>query len=175
MQSNKWGSHCWEFCHTISFNYPINPLKSDKISYKMFYENLKNILPCNICRCSYTFFYDNFPIDDYLDDRHGVVYWVYIMHNIVNLKLNNEWKTLKEVILKYENNRARCGNIDTKDSQTLSDCQKQIKWNDEMEIFYGHIINKYEHKTIKKIANIIKNNTEHHDILKIIDNIENKL
>jgi hypothetical protein len=172
MQSNKWGNHCWEFCHTISFNYPISPLNSDKNAYKMFYENLKNIIPCNICKCSYAFFYDNFPIDNYLDDRHGVVYWVYTIHNIVNLKLGNNVVILKDVILKYENNRARCGNINTKDNDIISDCQKTIEWNDEMEMFYKRTINKYQQITIEKISSLIKNNCEHKDVLKIISNLQ---
>jgi hypothetical protein len=172
MQSNKWGKHCWEFCHNVSFNYPINPSKSDKDSHKLFYENLKNILPCSVCRCSYSFFYENFPIDEYLDDRHGVVYWLYIVHNIVNLKLNNELMSFKDVILKYENNRARCGNIDTKNTDILLECQKPIEWNDEMEIFYRYTITKYEKNTIKKLAKLLKYNPDHKDILKILKNIK---
>jgi hypothetical protein len=173
MQSNKWGKHAWEFSHYITFNYPIEPTQHDKESCRTYFENLKNILPCSICKNSYIFFYDNFPIDDYLNDRNGVVYWLYTIHNMVNYKLNNKSISFKSVILKYENNRARCGNINTKDTKKLKECQTLLNWNDEMENFYNKTIDKYETVTIKKILMLIKKNKKRQEIIDIILNLNN--
>ena len=50
MMTTIWGPPLWHVLHTISFNYPINPNKEQKINYYNFYNNLKNILPCKYCR-----------------------------------------------------------------------------------------------------------------------------
>lgn len=175
MQSNKWGKHAWEFSHYVSFNYPIEPTQNDKEYCRTYFENLKNILPCSICRNSFVFFYDNFPIDEYLNDRHGVVYWLYTIHNMVNYKLNNKSTPFKSIILKYENDRARCGNIDTKDEKKTKECQKPLEWNDDMEKFYNETMEKYEKLTIKKISLLIKNNKKRQEIIDIILNLNDDL
>lgn len=175
MQSNKWGSNAWEFLHTITFNYPRDPTYYDKIRYRVFFENLREILPCSICRKSFCLFYDYIPIDDYLEDRHGVVYWLYSIHNIVNLKLNNELFPLKEVIIKYENNRARCGNIDTKDDKKLKQCQKPLIWNEDMELFLRNAIDKYRDITLKKVYKLIKENGDRQEIINIKNSLKKYL
>jgi hypothetical protein len=170
MQSNKWGPDAWSLFHTMSFNYPLDPKQCDKDDYKSFFKTLTNILPCNICRKSYSFFYEKFPIDEYLDDRNGVVFWLFTLHNIVNLKLDKPTAELKDVVLKYENFRARCGNIDTTNKQKLEECQKPLKWNVEMEYFVDETMKKYNNMTVKKIADLLKNNPEREEIKNIIKN-----
>ena len=172
MQSNKWGPDAWSFFHTVTFNYPLDPKQCDKDAYKLFFENLKNILPCSICRNSYILLYDKFPIDDYLEDRIGVTFWLYTLHNIINLKLNKKMVDFRDVILKYENLRARCGNIDTTDTEKLKECQKKIEWNVEMKHFYDNTIKKYYNITTDKISFMLKNNTDRDEIKQIIANIQ---
>ena len=172
MQSNKWGPDAWSFFHTVSFNYPLDPKQCDKDAYKVFFESLKLMLPCSICRKSYNFFYDNFPIDNYLEDRNGVVYWLFILHNIVNMKLDKPTAKFRDVVLKYENNRAKCGNIDTSDTEKIKECQKPVKWNVGMESFVEDTFNKYNTVTIKNIAKMIKKNQDRDEIQHIIGNIE---
>ena len=86
MQSNKWGNHAWTYYHTITFNYPLDPQQEDKENYRTCFENMRKILPCNICRNSFNFFYCNLPIDEYLSDRNGITYRLYMIHNLINLK-----------------------------------------------------------------------------------------
>jgi hypothetical protein len=50
MMTSIWGPPLWHTLHTISFNYPVNPTKEDKINYYNFFISLKNILPCKYCR-----------------------------------------------------------------------------------------------------------------------------
>ena len=172
MQSNKWGPDAWSFFHTVSFNYPLDPKQCDKDAYKTFFENLKQMLPCSVCRKSYIFFYDNFPIDEYLEDRNGVVYWLFILHNIVNMKLDKPVAKFKDIVLKYENNRARCGNINTSNLEKLKECQKPIIWNVEMETFVENTFCKYNDITLKKVAKLIKHNQDRDEVKHIIKNID---
>jgi hypothetical protein len=161
MQTTKWGSSAWDFYHTLTFNYPENPNYTDKQNMKDTFELLKKMLPCSLCRVSFTFFCDHIPIDNYLDDRNGIVYWLYILHNLVNLKLNNKLYHLKDVILKYENNRAR-----------ENKCREKIEWNSSMELIYRDSIEKYQNDTIRMIATMICENRHIDDIKNIILNIE---
>ena len=50
MLTSVWGPSLWHYLHTMSFNYPVNPSKQDKICYKKFIYNLKTVLPCKYCR-----------------------------------------------------------------------------------------------------------------------------
>jgi len=172
MQSNKWGPLGWDFSHAITFNYPLNPSSDEKLNYKKYFESFGMVLPCKICSNSFNFLYKNLPVNKYLEDRNGITYWFFMMHNLVNLKLGNKVIGFKEVILKYENMRARCGNINTKDKSKVDECQKELKWNNEMEQFYNNTINKYRDITIKKIVKIIQKNKDKTDIQSILKNIE---
>ena len=54
MEPTIWGKHAWVFLHSISMNYPDKPSISDKKNYKDFFENLKFILPCEVCKKHYS-------------------------------------------------------------------------------------------------------------------------
>jgi len=43
MVTSTWGPAQWHFLHTMSFNYPINQTKVDKINYKNYILNLRNV------------------------------------------------------------------------------------------------------------------------------------
>ena len=50
MLTTVWGPAQWHYLHCISFNYPVNPTKSDKKHYKKYIYNLRYTLPCKYCR-----------------------------------------------------------------------------------------------------------------------------
>ena len=50
MLVSVWGPAQWHFLHTMSFNYPVNPTKEDRIHYREYMLNLENVLPCKYCR-----------------------------------------------------------------------------------------------------------------------------
>ena len=105
MQSDIWGTHLWEFLHTMCHDYPLKPTDEHKKTFKMFIASLTTLLPCCICRKSFTLFYNNIPIDAYLNDRQGVIFWMYIIHNIVNLKLGKRIFHFINAVKKYEQYR----------------------------------------------------------------------
>lgn len=52
MLTSVWGPSMWHTLHTISFNYPVDPTKNDKQSYRDYILNLKYVLPCGKCRAN---------------------------------------------------------------------------------------------------------------------------
>lgn len=111
MNVNKWGPGGWDFLHSITFNYPLNPTDSDKKYYSDFFKSIGNMLPCKYCRESYIIYYKYLPIDHFLDSREGVTYWFYTIHSLVNQKIYKNNIPFSDVIKKYENYRASCGTI----------------------------------------------------------------
>lgn len=111
MNVNKWGPGGWEFLHSITFNYPIEPSQDDKENYSNFFKSIGHMLPCKYCRDSYNIYYKYLPIDNFLDSREGVTYWLYIIHKLVNQKVYKDNTKFSDIIKKYENFRASCGTI----------------------------------------------------------------
>jgi len=178
MQTNKWGPSAWNFLHSITFDYPLEPNDEDRKHYIKFFKNMKNVLPCSLCRKSFSFFIRKFTIKNYVEDREGIVYWLFILHNLINLKLGHPIFNLKDCILNYENVRARCGKINIKDKNKIYECQKTIEWNNEFEKFHDRIINKYQNITVRRVCKMLKkykknNLNEPNDIENIIISMKN--
>ena len=85
MQTSKWGPPTWKAFHAIAHNY--NPGIHDKSDYINFYKTLGKVLPCKYCRESYTQFFSEIPITDYMSCQRDMTMWAYLMHNKVNDKL----------------------------------------------------------------------------------------
>ena len=50
MLTSVWGPSLWHSLHTVSFNYPLNPTKTQQKYHKQLLESLKYTLPCRHCR-----------------------------------------------------------------------------------------------------------------------------
>lgn len=164
MQSDKWGPSAWNYLHTLSFNYPIKPTLKDKQKYKILFDNLGDTMPCKFCRDSYKTYYSILLIDKFLDDRYGLTYWLFCLHNLVNIKLNKPIYNFELVVYEYENKRARCHN-----SANLIDCKKIIPFNDEMKQFCDIAITKYK-PVIKKLLYNIKKFYHKTEIITLLNN-----
>jgi hypothetical protein len=103
MDTTVWGPPFWFTLHTICLNFPENPTYIERQQHLLFFESLKTILPCSICRNHYKKFLQEQPISPYLDNKNSLKRWVLDCHNNVN-KLNNKkiW-TMKEVDDYYDN------------------------------------------------------------------------
>jgi hypothetical protein len=88
MKVINWGHSMWVTLHTISFNAPDVCTVEEKKVYNNFFKNLSELLPCKYCRTSFKLFLKFLPIEEYSNDRAGITYWLYTIHNLVNLKLN---------------------------------------------------------------------------------------
>ena len=161
MNVNKWGPPGWKFLHTITFNYPLNPDVNDKKRYKFFFNSIETILPCKYCRDSFKIYAKYLPIDKFLNDREGVTYWLYKIHNLVNEKVfakKDKCCDFLEVVEKYEGFRAKgCKTIkkDNKEKKEFNTCYGSLKQNrEEYKKFAERAIKKYDsiaEKFIKKL------------------------
>lgn len=83
---NTWGPYGWNFLHFVTLGYPINPNNEDKKNYKLFFESLRNILPCPKCAKHYEENLKVLPLtDDILDDKEKFIKWLIDVHNRVNV------------------------------------------------------------------------------------------
>ena len=90
MDTRFWGPDGWRLLHCIALGYPENPTLKDKEIYSDFFINLKYILPCVYCRNSFTEYTDELNINNYLNSKHDIFYWLYLIHNKVNDKLRGQ-------------------------------------------------------------------------------------
>lgn len=99
-----WGPAAWRFLHTITFAYPDIPTIEQKRSYKLFFEQLHNVLPCTICREHFKENLKKYPIESGLDSKDKLVKWLIDFHNEVNKSLGKRQYSYKEVYKLYDNN-----------------------------------------------------------------------
>ena len=126
MDTTFWGPPAWILLHNIAFNYV--PTDINREIYKIFFENLQNILPCIYCRVSYIEYISYEPIENYLNSSKDLSLWLYKIHNLVNNKLRNQgllkWEnpTFDEIYKKYSD---ELENID----KCLIRCKSIMGWN----------------------------------------------
>ena len=157
MQVNEWGPSGWKFLHTVTFNY--TPTEDNKQKYKVFLDTLGAVLPCPYCCSSFSTYAKALPIDEYLDSREGLTYWLYCIHNLVNQKVCKKMSSFKEVVIEYEKFRAKCGKITAENQVEIKTCQTKQKENIDIQFvnkFVETAYTKYREKTsnyIKKLFN----------------------
>jgi len=110
MLTTVWGPSMWHFLHTMSFNYPIKPTRTDKINYRNFILNLQNILPCKYCRVNLKRNFKAYPLKMcIMKNRDTFSKYIYKLHEVINKMLNKKsGLTYCDVRERYEHFRARC-------------------------------------------------------------------
>ena len=90
----------------MAANAPLSGKKEEQVG---FIRSLQTMLPCRYCRDSFSLILHHLPPEDYFGTRAGFMYWVWVVHNMVNTKLNKPrpYPTLEEVVTEYEKARAR--------------------------------------------------------------------
>ena len=97
MDTRFWGPDGWKLLHSIAYNYPSQPSKNMKKKYVSFFKTLPYILPCVYCRDSLSQYYEELPIEDFLNNNNNNLFdWLYHIHNKVNLKLRNQYLNKKK-------------------------------------------------------------------------------
>ena len=95
MEPTIWGPSAWSFLHTITFNYPENPTDIEKQKYYTFFNSLKNVLPCPLCKEHYIQNFETIPIR--LENRESLIEWLIDIHNEVNRKNGKRELSYNEV------------------------------------------------------------------------------
>ena len=102
MNQNIWGSSLWFSLHTITMNYPNIPTYVDKQDYKNFFISLQYVIPCSVCRKNYQRHLKELPIENALESRQKLVYWLIDIHNLVNAEIGKKIMSYKNAVEKYE-------------------------------------------------------------------------
>jgi hypothetical protein len=94
MKTSFWGPNAWNFLFcSILGTYPEkidNNNKSHikiKQEFKKLFNSLCYIMPCIFCRESYKLFIKELPLDNHLDSRINLCFWLYKLKDKVNKKL----------------------------------------------------------------------------------------
>ena len=114
MATKQWGPKLWDSLFIMILGtYPPKIIFKNKKhlkiknTFKYTLLGLKYTLPCAFCRESFKKFIKQIPIQNYLDSRINLMYWLYQIKDLVNKKLI---KQEKEYIIKI-NNDMKSGKI----------------------------------------------------------------
>jgi len=107
-----WGPPGWEFFHSVTFGYPINPTTEQQKDYMDYFTVIGKVFPCKYCRESYQEFIkegDTILTLDQMRSRETLTKWGYLLHERVNKKLDVTYgMTYDELCGDYESYRAKC-------------------------------------------------------------------
>jgi hypothetical protein len=126
MLTTVWGPSLWHFLHTMSFNYPVEPTKEQKKTYRDFILNLENILPCKYCRINLVKNFKSLPLTlNHMKNRDTFSRYVYQLHELINTMLHKKSNlSYCDVRERYEHFRARC-TVDEK-TETEKGCTEPL-------------------------------------------------
>lgn len=125
MQTDSWGPSEWESMHFKTFGSPEVFDAETKNLYVTFFKTNVRIIPCSMCQTAFSNMMRYFPVELYADSRYGLCFWLFIMHNLVNRKLEKPLEMFCNVVYKYENMRARCGSKN--DKQKYAQCLANLE------------------------------------------------
>jgi len=137
MNPEIWGPPFWFVLHSISINYPDKPNYLDKQQHLLFFQSLKQVLPCHKCRLHYTKYLNENPISPYLDNKKNLMIWVLNCHNNVNKINGKKLFTLEEMKQLYHNIYT---NHDKFKCQFINE-EKQLQKDKKTKINYHLILN----------------------------------
>ena len=83
-------------------------------------------------------------------------FWLFIIHNLVNRKLNRDLANYEDIVLEYENFRARCGSMN--DIKKYTNCKNNIKplVSNDIKSNITLTYSKYKEISKKQIINLYK-------------------
>jgi hypothetical protein len=93
-----WGPIFWNTIHIVTLGYPMNPTAEEKEHVRMFFESLKTVIPCPICREHYKEHVKTMPIEPALENRTALVEYAWTLHNKVNEMLDKPHYTQEQFI-----------------------------------------------------------------------------
>jgi hypothetical protein len=110
MLTTVWGPSMWHYLHTMSFNYPVSPNRTQKKHSRDFVINLQYVLPCGKCRENLSRKFKKTPLTmENMKSRETFSKYIYELHESVNKMLNKRSHlSFEDVRDRYENFRARC-------------------------------------------------------------------
>ena len=87
MKPYVWGPFIWYLIHTIAYNIDDDDyFQEHKTSYFKFYESLKSLIPCPICRNHLSRIMKDKKLYE-CNNKNDLINWTILIHNKVNKKL----------------------------------------------------------------------------------------
>jgi len=160
-----WGKSTWLYLHTLTFNYPSNPTLEDKQKYYNHFNNLGDMLPCASCATSFKIYFKYIDLNEYLDDIHGVTFWLYIIHYLVNKKLKKKNISFYNVVKTYYSQKSSCITVPIS-TNTTGKCTANPNTAIDVNQKYTEFKNIAETKYLAKIADQITTLFKDHPNLK---------
>ncbi len=134
MNQNIWGPHLWFSLHTISFTYPLKPKDEDKKNYQDFFTQLQHVIPCSVCKKNYKRHLQEFPVNNHLNSRKDIVYWVIDLHNMVNSETGKRVISYEDALKRYEDVYKKEILLDPKDQDKEKVCESGNCDQDEFKL-----------------------------------------
>jgi hypothetical protein len=106
-----WGPAAWKFFTTVAFGYPDTPTDDEKIAAFNFFESLRYLLPCGVCKEHYDENFATTPVN--VESRDTLSHWVVDFHNIVNKSLGKPIISYETVAAKYPKEECKSCSIDS--------------------------------------------------------------
>lgn len=101
----EWGPHFWFMMRSIANTYPDNPSSGERRHTKIFFTELKYILPCALCREHYSATIKKYDIKNYLLDRSSLCRWVELVYTYIEAHKND--KVPSEKVLKKSSKKQK--------------------------------------------------------------------
>lgn len=96
-----WGPHYWFVLMTMAHVYPDHPNDVTKKVYYQFLQNLPLFIPNPESANVVEQLLSIHPPNVYLTNKNSLIYWVYLMHNEVNKKLEKREMSLHDALHEY--------------------------------------------------------------------------
>lgn len=98
MGPDVWGPIFWATMHIASLGYSQTPTKEEQEAAIAFYRSLSEMIPCPICKVHYKKLLNTLPIESAVKNRDTLVFWVFAIHNKVNVQLRKPEITFYQYI-----------------------------------------------------------------------------
>ncbi len=107
----NWGPHVWAAIHLICLGAPERFSSGDSAAYRLFFENLANVLPCEVCRTHLRQNLTEVPLDTALTSgRDALFTWSVKLNNKVNEMLGKPVVRVEDAFA-YWHSIARGGKV----------------------------------------------------------------
>ena len=133
MDPAVWGKHLWASIHFIALAYPDLPTEQQKLDYKLFFENLYKVIPCESCGEHLQNTISNIhPLHaNHLRNKDELFKWTVQLHNIVNKRLHKKTISINDAyniyMHKSQFNIVMCGiNENTVKTESVLNSNKYL-------------------------------------------------
>ena len=101
---SKWGPSAWNYLHTFTFSYALNPTDENKHQAYEFLKYFGLSIPCHTCRVHYNEYFNKFLVSEeseHLASREAFSKYMVDFHNNVNIRIGKKTYSYESVVKMY--------------------------------------------------------------------------